>query len=137
MPTTVGTPIFSVIVHKNQLKLMGLIHAMRNNGPLPQVFKNTVDDLILRSNVHMCHTSIPADEKRQKKEQRGCINKHGNCKAQFPRKTFDETEVDSNTGALNINLVEWAIALHGMYKLVLILFQFKTEVLAHSGLCAM
>ena len=65
-------------------------------------FKNTVDDLILRSNVHKCRTSIPADEKKQKKERRGCINKHGNCKARFPRKTFDETEVDSNTGALNI-----------------------------------
>ena len=37
MPTTVETPIFSVIVHKNQLKLMGLIHAMQSNGPLPQV----------------------------------------------------------------------------------------------------
>jgi hypothetical protein len=46
-----------------------------------QIFKNTVDDLILRSNVHKCHTSIPADEKKQKKERRGCINKHGNCKA--------------------------------------------------------
>jgi Helitron helicase-like domain at N-terminus len=31
-------------------------------------FKNTVDDLILRSNVHKCCTSIPADEKKQKKE---------------------------------------------------------------------
>jgi hypothetical protein len=46
-----------------------------------QNFRNTVDDLILRSNVHKCHTSIPADEKKQKKERRGCINKHGNCKA--------------------------------------------------------
>src|ERR1700683_1319388 len=49
-----------------------------------QNFKNTVDNLILRSNVHMCRTSIPADKKKQKKEQRGCINKHGNCKACFP-----------------------------------------------------
>ena len=31
------TPNFSVIVHKNQLNLMGLVHAMRSNGPLPQV----------------------------------------------------------------------------------------------------
>ena len=37
MQTTVGTPIFSIIVYKNQLKLMGLVHAMRSNGPLPQV----------------------------------------------------------------------------------------------------
>jgi hypothetical protein len=33
-----------------------------------QKFKHTVDDLILRSNVHQCYTSIPADEKKQKKE---------------------------------------------------------------------
>ena len=67
-----------------------------------QNFKNTVDDLILRSNVHKCRTSIPADEKKQKKERRGCINKDGNCKARFPRQTFKNTEVDPKTGALNI-----------------------------------
>jgi hypothetical protein len=65
-------------------------------------FKQTVDDLILRSNVHQCRTSIPADEKKQKKERRGCINKDGNCKARFPRPLFNETEVDPKTGALNI-----------------------------------
>jgi len=67
-----------------------------------QNFKNTVDDLILRSNVHKCRNSIPADEKKQKKERRGCINKYGNCKAWFPRQTFEKTEVDPKTGALNI-----------------------------------
>src|ERR1700733_2610171 len=67
-----------------------------------QNFKNTVDDLILRSNVHKCRNSIPADEKKQKKERRGCINKHGNCKARFPRQTFEKTEVDPKTGALNM-----------------------------------
>src|ERR1700723_84936 len=67
-----------------------------------QNFKNTADDLILRSNVHKCRTSIPADEKKQQKERRGCINKHGNCKAHFPRQTFEKTEVDPKTGALNI-----------------------------------
>jgi len=66
-----------------------------------EIFKNTVDDLVLRSNVHQCRTSIPADEKKSKKERRGCINKHGNCKAQFPRQIFEETQVDPKTGALN------------------------------------
>jgi hypothetical protein len=61
-----------------------------------------VDNLILRSNVHKCCTLIPADEKKQKKEWRGCINKHGSCKVQFPKQTFDKTEVDPKTGALNI-----------------------------------
>ena len=67
-----------------------------------QKFNNTVDDLILRSNVHKCRTSIPADEKKQKKERRGCINRQGNCKARFPRQIFQETQVDTTTGALNV-----------------------------------
>src|ERR1700691_5517444 len=40
--------------------------------------------------------------KKKKKERRGCINKHGNCKARFPRQIFEKTEVDPKTGALNI-----------------------------------
>jgi hypothetical protein len=34
-------------------------------------------------------------------------------------------------------LVEWAIALHGMYKSTSFYFNFKIEVLVHSGLYAM
>src|ERR1700726_944110 len=41
-------------------------------------------------------------KKKQKKERRGCINKHENCKARFPRQTFEKTDVDPKTGALNI-----------------------------------
>ena len=74
----------------------------KNTANWWEKFKNTVDDLILRSNVHQCRTSIPADEKKNKKERRGCINKHGNCKARFPRQIFEETQVDPKTGALNI-----------------------------------
>jgi len=40
--------------------------------------------------------------KNRKKERRGCINKHGNCKARFPKQTFEKTEVDPKTGALNM-----------------------------------
>src|SRR6202011_4700344 len=36
-----------------------------------KIFKNTVDDLVLQSNVHQCRTSIPADEKKSKNERRG------------------------------------------------------------------
>src|ERR1700676_3105430 len=33
----------------------------------------------------------------------GCLsNKWGKCKAQFPRKTFEQTEVNMDTGPLNI-----------------------------------
>ena len=39
------TPNFSVIVHKDQLNLMGLVHAMQSNGPLPQVSISCCDVL--------------------------------------------------------------------------------------------
>jgi len=85
-----------------------------------QRFKQTVDDLVLRSNVHKCRTSIPADEKKQKKEHRGCINKHGNCKARFPRQLFDETQVDPKTGVLNVKKGEkWINTLTPLVTFVL------------------
>src|SRR6202167_2120612 len=42
-----------------------------------QNFKNTVDDLILRSNVHKCCTSIPADEKNKRKNKEGVLTSMG------------------------------------------------------------
>ena len=41
----------------------------KNTANWWEKFKNTVDGLILRSNVHPCCTSIPADEKRIKKNE--------------------------------------------------------------------
>ncbi|KIM78334.1 hypothetical protein PILCRDRAFT_49114, partial [Piloderma croceum F 1598] len=50
-------------------------------------FKQIVDDIIFRSNVHNV----------------GCLsNKWGKCKARFPRQTYEQTQVDPETGALNI-----------------------------------
>jgi len=56
-------------------------------------FRATVDDLIFKSNVHTCRGQ-KSDEKSAKKDRPGCINKHGNCKARFPREVFEQTEVD-------------------------------------------
>ncbi|HMI78182.1 MAG TPA: helitron helicase-like domain-containing protein, partial [Ferruginibacter sp.] len=64
-------------------------------------FKNVVDDLILRSNVHNCRGN-KGDEKTAKKDRPSCINKHGNCKSRFPRTLYEQTQVDPKTGALNI-----------------------------------
>ena len=100
-------------------------------------FKITVDDLILRSNVHKCRTSIPADEKKQKKERRGCINKHGNCKARFPRQTFDKTEVDPNTGALNIKKGEkWINTLTPIVTFLLRCISDVTSLLSGTAIKA-
>jgi hypothetical protein len=62
-------------------------------------FNYIVDDLIFRSNIHKCrqiHTGT------DKKDRPSCINKFGNCKARFPRQVYAYTEVDSETGALNV-----------------------------------
>ncbi|KIM92270.1 hypothetical protein PILCRDRAFT_48053, partial [Piloderma croceum F 1598] len=51
-------------------------------------FNSTVDDILFQSNLH---------------KFTGCLsNKWGKCKAHFPRKTFEHTEVDMDNGALNI-----------------------------------
>lgn len=46
-------------------------------------FRSTVDDLILRSNVHNCRTPS-TNEKTKGKSRPTCINKQGKCKARFP-----------------------------------------------------
>jgi len=58
-------------------------------------FKDTVDDILLKSNVHRCGGG-------KNGRRPTCINKQGNCKARFPRQLFEQTEVDPLTGALNI-----------------------------------
>jgi hypothetical protein len=58
-------------------------------------FKDTVDDILLKSNVHRCGGG-------KNGRRPTCINKQGNCKARFPRQLFEQTEVDPQTGALNI-----------------------------------
>jgi hypothetical protein len=69
-----------------------------------QKFRKITDDLIFKSNVHTCRGQ--SNEKASKKDRPGCINKHGNCKARFPRNLFTQTEVDSKTGALNVKKEE-------------------------------
>ncbi|KAJ7106604.1 hypothetical protein C8R44DRAFT_562791, partial [Mycena epipterygia] len=51
-------------------------------------YEDTVDDLILRSNVHSCRKP------------------DGTCSARFPRDIFDKTEVDPSDGAINVKKLE-------------------------------
>jgi hypothetical protein len=52
-------------------------------------FKSTVDDLLLRSNMHSCGIR--------------CLwHKHKSCKSRFPQDIFKQTLVDPKTGALNM-----------------------------------
>jgi hypothetical protein len=59
-------------------------------------FKDTVDDILLRSNQHT-----------HKYDQAGnnisyCATVDGECKRRFPRDIFEQTMVDPKTGALNL-----------------------------------
>src|ERR1700683_4109229 len=77
-------------------------------------FNTTVDDILFRSNLHKCTGGIKQYEKKRLKHKdkkninkyqpvTGCLsNKWGKCKARFPRKTFEHTEVNMDNGALNI-----------------------------------
>ncbi|KAJ7803649.1 hypothetical protein B0H13DRAFT_1534525, partial [Mycena leptocephala] len=50
-------------------------------------YRETVDDLILRSNVHDC---------------KRCLRKDGTCRSRFPRDLFMRTEVDPVDGYINV-----------------------------------
>ncbi|KAG6913984.1 hypothetical protein DXG01_003150 [Tephrocybe rancida] len=67
-------------------------------------FKFTVDDLVFRSNIHMCYRIYNKDgSKKVNKEHVGCLdNIWKRCKARFARQVFKQTEVDPATGSLNM-----------------------------------
>ena len=96
-------------------------------------FKNTVDDLLSKSNIHNCKRFLNKDGTHNKKhEYVGCLeNKWGKCKARFPRPIYDRTEIDTETGALNLKKGEpW---LNSVTPLVTYLFRCNTDV---TSLCS-
>jgi hypothetical protein len=66
-------------------------------------FYDTVDDILLRSNVHKCSFSDPENSKIKAK---GCLNKDGICKARFPRPVVPETTVNIEDGYINLKKME-------------------------------
>jgi hypothetical protein len=79
-----------------------------------QKYKHEVDDLLLRSSVHKCRHSVQDEQETESKkdwrhlkkkrkteqkyyERRGCLNRHGVCKARFPRDIFAETSIDQDS----------------------------------------
>jgi hypothetical protein len=66
-------------------------------------FKKTVDDILLRSNVHKCSS---ADGSKLKFKAKGCLNKNGVCKARFPRPIVFETTVNAEDGYINMKKTE-------------------------------
>jgi hypothetical protein len=43
-------------------------------------FNETVDDLVLHSNVHNCGKYSSSQEKVNRKDRLSCMNRHGKCK---------------------------------------------------------
>ncbi|KAJ2914762.1 hypothetical protein MD484_g5658, partial [Candolleomyces efflorescens] len=80
-------------------------------------FKQTFDDILLRSNVHKCYgkrddsqkgeganplPNEPGNAKKRHATGKGCINRHGVCTARFPRETHQESKVDDATGYIHL-----------------------------------
>lgn len=59
-------------------------------------FKDTVDDILLRSNQHV-HKFDEAGNNISY-----CVTTDGECKRRFPRDTFERTMVDPKSGSLNL-----------------------------------
>ncbi|KAF9471126.1 hypothetical protein BDN70DRAFT_767799, partial [Pholiota conissans] len=84
-----------------------------------ELFDETVDDLLCRSNIHKCRMAKSKgkdtiDGQLDKKETgddnnsgpKGCLNKDGVCMARFPRDVYARTTVDENDGHIFMKKLE-------------------------------
>ena len=69
-------------------------------------FPYIVDDLISKSNIHNCERGINKDGSTSKKYASCKDNRYGKCKACFPWATFTCTEVDPESGSINVKKLE-------------------------------
>ena len=86
-------------------------------------FCGTVDDILLRSNVHKCSSSNP---EKSKFKAKGCLNRDGICKARFPRPVVPETTVNIEDGYINLKKME--SMLNTITPCVTYLFRCNTDV---------
>ncbi|KAF8218834.1 hypothetical protein L208DRAFT_1346715 [Tricholoma matsutake] len=71
-------------------------------------FRQTIDDLLVKSNIHSCNQNKNKDGSINKRHAyTGCMdNKWGKCKARFPQQLFDQTKVNKETGSLDVKKKE-------------------------------
>ena len=69
-------------------------------------FEHTVDDLVSKSNIHNCERGTNKDGSANKTYASCKDNKYGKCKARFPRPIFKSTEINPESGSLNIKKLE-------------------------------
>jgi hypothetical protein len=104
----------------------------RNTAEWADRYASTVDDLLLRSNVHNCNRGMNKDGTRRKnKASGGCMdNKWNKCKARFPRPTFLKTMIDE-LGTVCMKKIEaW---LNTFTPLVTYAFRCNTDVTSLSS----
>ena len=71
-------------------------------------YHRTVDDLLLKSNVHKCLVSRNNSSSEGRKSKpvaqgpKGCIDRSGNCRARFPREIHKSTTVDIEDGHITM-----------------------------------
>ena len=91
-------------------------------------FRATVNDLLLKSNIHKCSTNRNKDGSQNKaRAYKGCLdNIWGKCKARFPRPLFSQTQVDMETGTIDMKKTEsW---LNTFTYAVTYLFRCNTDI---------
>jgi len=91
-------------------------------------FEETVDELLLKSNVHNCEKyTMKSSRKRKDKDSYGCRNnKWGKCKVRFLRPLFNETMVDTDSGAISMKKSEpW---INTITQVITYLFRCNTDV---------
>ncbi|KAF8240025.1 hypothetical protein L208DRAFT_1235213 [Tricholoma matsutake] len=71
-------------------------------------FHFSVNSLLLKSNVHKCSTNCNRDGSENKAHPyRGCLdNIWGKCKSCFLHPIFKQTEIDGDTGHINVKKME-------------------------------
>ena len=104
----------------------------QNTAEWADRYATTVDDLLLRSNVHSCNRGMNKDGTRRKnKASGGCMdNKWNKCKARFPHPTFLKTMIDE-LGSISMKKIEaW---LNTFTPLVTYVLRCNTDVTSLSS----
>ncbi|KAF4618642.1 hypothetical protein D9613_009831 [Agrocybe pediades] len=93
-----------------------------------------IDDILLKSNVHVCNTGLKKNgDIKKNKDYIGCLNnKWKKCKGRFPREIIEESHVDTSTGRILLKKLE--AYLNNFTNVLTYLLRCNTDVTSlHSG----
>ena len=101
-------------------------------------YKATIDEVLLRVNIHRCQTTKTKEGKQMKnRAYKGCLdNKHHVCRARFPRETRDTTNVDASDGSLRMKHKEpWMNTITPALSYLLRCNHDVTSLLSGTAVC--